>query len=565
MDYAVLGDSVILAQRLESAAPSGETYVSELTYRLTARQVRVRARRRADAQGEGEPVPAWRLLGERAAAPADALQRALVGRERELAAIAAALRSAEPGSAVVVTVTGEPGVGKSRLTRGAPAARRARGSVAADAMPLLRRRARVLAVRDARPHVRGDRARGRRRTPRPTRSAPYRRRVRGRRTSHGCWGCRRHDEVVARSSPRRFRRGLHDAFASWLAELAAERPRVLALEDVHWADASCLELTGSSRGCARAQPLALYLIARPEAERGLSIELATAIAARSPLEPLDETGSRSSFGPARRDAAKRARRPGSSTARPAIRSSSRSSCAPSRRTADLSPERSWEMRPRLGARTRCRRRSRGLLASRIDLLPRPAAVLLQTASVIGRERAGRAAGARSPDAAEARRAARSASSRAASSTAATEDDDADGLPPRARAGRRLLAPPAPTAARSPSPGGGRRRGDVRRRRRRHRPARPPPLPRRGRRKGDRVPRARGRAREAAVRERRSDRPLRSRRRARRARSRTSPSASWRSCSSSPTCTSSSDDYDEARPPVRGGARRHPPTFAPGAG
>src|SRR5213079_795628 len=33
MDYAVLGDSVILAQRLESAAPHGETYVSEMTVR----------------------------------------------------------------------------------------------------------------------------------------------------------------------------------------------------------------------------------------------------------------------------------------------------------------------------------------------------------------------------------------------------------------------------------------------------------------------------------------------------------------------------------------------------
>ena len=35
MDYAVLGDSVILAQRLESAAPPGETYLSETTARLT--------------------------------------------------------------------------------------------------------------------------------------------------------------------------------------------------------------------------------------------------------------------------------------------------------------------------------------------------------------------------------------------------------------------------------------------------------------------------------------------------------------------------------------------------
>ena len=34
MDYAVLGDSVILAQRLESATPSGQTYVSESTHGL---------------------------------------------------------------------------------------------------------------------------------------------------------------------------------------------------------------------------------------------------------------------------------------------------------------------------------------------------------------------------------------------------------------------------------------------------------------------------------------------------------------------------------------------------
>jgi len=35
MDYGVLGDSVILAQRVEAAAPRGETYVSQTTVRLT--------------------------------------------------------------------------------------------------------------------------------------------------------------------------------------------------------------------------------------------------------------------------------------------------------------------------------------------------------------------------------------------------------------------------------------------------------------------------------------------------------------------------------------------------
>ena len=42
MDYAVLGDSVILAQRLESVAPAGETYVAEATYRLARHRFDIR-------------------------------------------------------------------------------------------------------------------------------------------------------------------------------------------------------------------------------------------------------------------------------------------------------------------------------------------------------------------------------------------------------------------------------------------------------------------------------------------------------------------------------------------
>src|SRR4026209_2703580 len=48
MDYAVLGDSVILAQRLESAAPPGETYVSEMTMRLPRGPRRLRPGRRRE-------------------------------------------------------------------------------------------------------------------------------------------------------------------------------------------------------------------------------------------------------------------------------------------------------------------------------------------------------------------------------------------------------------------------------------------------------------------------------------------------------------------------------------
>src|SRR5947199_309954 len=34
-DYSILGDAVILAQRLESVAPNGEIYAGESTYELT--------------------------------------------------------------------------------------------------------------------------------------------------------------------------------------------------------------------------------------------------------------------------------------------------------------------------------------------------------------------------------------------------------------------------------------------------------------------------------------------------------------------------------------------------
>ena len=103
MDYAVLGDSVILAQRLESAAPPGETYVSDATVRLTEDAFHFESVGELQLKGKAEPVQAWRLVGERPRARARGAA-SLVGRERELMAVARARDGA------VVTVTGEAGV-----------------------------------------------------------------------------------------------------------------------------------------------------------------------------------------------------------------------------------------------------------------------------------------------------------------------------------------------------------------------------------------------------------------------------------------------------------------------
>jgi class 3 adenylate cyclase len=65
MDYAVLGDSVILAQRLETAAPPGETYVSEMTMRLAEDHFEFESIGELTLKGKSQAVPAWRLLGPR--------------------------------------------------------------------------------------------------------------------------------------------------------------------------------------------------------------------------------------------------------------------------------------------------------------------------------------------------------------------------------------------------------------------------------------------------------------------------------------------------------------------
>ena len=89
MDYAVLGDSVILAQRLESAAPAGETYVSETTVQLTRHRFELESVGELTLKGKSEPVPAWRLVGERERVAASTTR--LVGRARELAVVDEAL------------------------------------------------------------------------------------------------------------------------------------------------------------------------------------------------------------------------------------------------------------------------------------------------------------------------------------------------------------------------------------------------------------------------------------------------------------------------------------------
>ena len=114
----VTGDVVNVAARLEQAAPALEILIGEPTYRLVRHAVDVEPVEPLELKGKSERVPAFRLVAVRSAERAQSrAELPLVGRERELELLQAGFRIAVEGpSPEMVTVLGEAGVGKSRLT-----------------------------------------------------------------------------------------------------------------------------------------------------------------------------------------------------------------------------------------------------------------------------------------------------------------------------------------------------------------------------------------------------------------------------------------------------------------
>jgi len=112
------GEAVATTQRLETAARAGEILLGEATYRLVSNAVLVEPVEPLTLKGKAQPVAAWRLLGVVEGAPAfpRRLDTPMVGRERELAALHGELEAAvEDRRCRLATIVGPAGIGKSRL------------------------------------------------------------------------------------------------------------------------------------------------------------------------------------------------------------------------------------------------------------------------------------------------------------------------------------------------------------------------------------------------------------------------------------------------------------------
>lgn len=114
----VTGDPVNVTARLEQAAKPGEILIGALTRRLAGDTIHAEALEPLALKGKSAPVEAHRLLAIARRSLPTASDRPMVGRGDELMAlqdaVASTIRDSRGG---LVTVIGEPGVGKSRLSR----------------------------------------------------------------------------------------------------------------------------------------------------------------------------------------------------------------------------------------------------------------------------------------------------------------------------------------------------------------------------------------------------------------------------------------------------------------
>ena len=230
--------------------------------------------RNREVKGFAAPVPAWQVLRPSAVASRfEALRGAaltpLVGRDEEIDLLLRRWEQAKAGEGQVVLVSGEAGIGKSRLTA-ALEERIARRAAHAPALFLLALSPGQRAVTVHRPA----RTRGRVRARRSARCRTGEARSRAgprRAAGRGCGApCR--SAVVAGSeryqlpnlSPQRKKERTLEALIRQLEGLARQQPVVMVFEDAHWIDPTSRELLDLTVERVRSLPVLLIITFRPE-------------------------------------------------------------------------------------------------------------------------------------------------------------------------------------------------------------------------------------------------------------------------------------------------------------
>ena len=288
----VTGDVVNTASRLQGVAPVDAVAVSEQTYRATERVFEWEALEPVTVKGKTDSLAIWRPVRAHARLGSDVtrtLTTPLVGRELERTLLVGTFdRAAQQRSCQLVTVVGEPGVGKSRLC--------AELLTHVDGKPGLTRwrQGRCLPYGDGISFwALGEIVKsecGILESDTPAQAAAKLEQAISEEDAERAWLLARLAPLVgAPAEPS----SQEESFAAWrrfCEGLAAERTTVLVFEDLHWADPALLAFLEHLADWAEGVPLLLLCTARPELYEGHATFGADARnAQRINLAPLSDT------------------------------------------------------------------------------------------------------------------------------------------------------------------------------------------------------------------------------------------------------------------------------------
>ena len=275
----VMGDAVNVAARLQQGAGEGEVLLSSPTWRRVRDSFEVEPAGALEVKGRGQPVETYRLVGR--GEPGTRRRVAFVGRREELALLNLLWSSARKGNTHVVSVVGEPGVGKSRLLE----------ELRPSGDPL-----------DIRIACGSERAFG-----------PFVElveRILGSAPKNADELCARAEELgverehavlvgsflgfggappVVRMADEQRGQQVFAGFWQFLVAICRSRPVLVALDDVHWADESSRELLDFLLERLAGVPLMLILSYRPGFERVERAELRAShtVVRLEPLTPAE--------------------------------------------------------------------------------------------------------------------------------------------------------------------------------------------------------------------------------------------------------------------------------------
>jgi len=246
-DVTVIGDAVNVAARLEKAATGGEVLVGPLTAELAAGGIAFRERQPVILKGKRDPVPVFEVLGLREGQP-QAIERErppLVGRDDDLAFLRAHWRRVvRDQRASVVLVTGEAGMGKTRLLEDLEAGVAGEAAVAHARYPAYGGLGGPQVAKDIADQL----------GPMGELDIDVRVKSVGGEL----------DPSLRELDPEAFRQEQLWAFRRYIESKAAERPVLIVIDDIHRSGEETLELLGALMARVIEVPVMLALAGRPE-------------------------------------------------------------------------------------------------------------------------------------------------------------------------------------------------------------------------------------------------------------------------------------------------------------